>query len=92
MFPLFNSSTVKSDVPQADVLIDVAFTTTYHITEEYTMALFIGGAVAFGLLLILFIMFLFYKKHKKLYSKLANERMTRIIEKGDDFDETRKSV
>lgn len=64
---------------KSDVLVDVSFTTTYHITEEYTLYIFIGGAVAVGLLLILLIMVCLYKKHKKLYAEAANLRMKKVL-------------
>lgn len=70
-----------------NVIVDVSIQTTYLITEEYTLYIFIGGVLIIALFLLLIILILCYKRHKRIYSALANERR-----KGDSDHKKAKEV
>ena len=44
------------------------------------MFIFIGGAVAIALFLVMIVFICLYKKHKKIYAEMANERRKRALE------------
>jgi TRAP-type uncharacterized transport system fused permease subunit len=62
-----------------DISVDVAFITKYVVNAEYTQVVLIGAGIAGALLLLLIVMVYLYKKHKKLYSQAADERMRSLL-------------
>lgn len=78
-FPLFNNSgPVARSLRQFvsnDLIVDVTFTTTYDITEEYSTYIYVGGAVFIALIALLIVLIFMYKRHLNIYSSMANKRM-----------------
>jgi len=81
-FPVFNNSGPAlgearslSQFVTNDLIVDVTFTTTYDITEEYSAYIYVGGAVFVGLLALLVVLVIMYKRHLNIYSSMANKRM-----------------
>lgn len=70
-FPLFND---EFFAPDTDVYVNVNFETIYIITEEYNLYMIVGGGIAFAILCLLIMTICLYKKHKKIYSSVANQR------------------
>lgn len=75
-FPQFKSPSQT----RPDLFLDVAFTTTYRVSMEFTSLIYVGLGIAGVLLILLIVMICLYKKHKKLYSQAADRRMKRGLD------------
>eukprot|EP00347_Sterkiella_histriomuscorum_P016685 403352249 len=57
-----------------DIIVNVEFTTYYQLSQQYYTLVFIIASISLSLIILLIVLICKYKKHKKIYAALAEER------------------